>query len=167
MQNQKGFTLIELMIVIAIIAILAAIALPAYNNYVAKSQVTEAVSLASGFKTQVGLFVTEEGECPINTFGDGDDVGQFVETVILSKATTGLDSCVITAKMGEESNKKVRGGEIVMTSTTTTGTAGTTGDEVGLSTEGTGITKWSCVASNIPTDFLPKSCTGGGLQTAG
>ena len=53
MKKQQGFTLIELMIVVAIIAILAAIALPAYQDYVARSQVSEANTLAAGAKTAV------------------------------------------------------------------------------------------------------------------
>ena len=53
MNAQKGFTLIELMIVVAIIGILAAIAIPQYQNYIARSQVSEAMSLASGLKTGI------------------------------------------------------------------------------------------------------------------
>ena len=53
MNAQKGFTLIELMIVVAIIGILAAIAIPAYQNYIARSQATEAINLLGGLKTRV------------------------------------------------------------------------------------------------------------------
>ncbi|PJL59804.1 pilin [Stenotrophomonas maltophilia] len=59
MKNQKGFTLIELMIVVAIIAILAAIALPMYQDYVAKSQVTAALAEVTPGKTQFEIFVNE------------------------------------------------------------------------------------------------------------
>ena len=159
MNNQKGFTLIELMIVIAIIAILAAIALPAYNNYVAKSQVTEAISLASSFKTPVSLFVTEEGSCPLaanNGFakkeGSGsDNLGQFVKSIEFTKETT-KGGCVITAKMGDTGvNAKVRGGSIILTSTAPNTSNVDSGD--------TGITKWTCTATGVPASMLPKSCT--------
>ena len=64
MRKQKGFTLIELMIVVTIIAILAAIAISQYQDYVIRSQVAEASSLAEGVKTAVGEFYTGYGRFP-------------------------------------------------------------------------------------------------------
>jgi type IV pilus assembly protein PilA len=69
---QKGFTLIELMIVIAIIGILAAIAIPAYQNYTIRAQVTEGLNLADGWKTAVSEFYAQNGTFPIGSTATGD-----------------------------------------------------------------------------------------------
>ncbi len=66
MNAQKGFTLIELMIVVAIIGILAAIAIPAYQDYIARSQVSEAMELASGLKGAVAETFSQDATCPTN-----------------------------------------------------------------------------------------------------
>ena len=66
MNAQKGFTLIELMIVIAIIGILAAIALPAYQDYTVRSQVSEGLSLSAGLKTSVADFYSSKGTWPVD-----------------------------------------------------------------------------------------------------
>lgn len=78
----KGFTLIELMIVVAIIGILAAVAIPAYSDYTARAQVSEAMALASGLKTPLIEWVSDKGTLPasVNSVG-GTGTGKFVETV--------------------------------------------------------------------------------------
>ena len=66
MKNVRGFTLIELMIVVAIIAILAAIAISQYQEYVAKAQVSEAFTIADGMRTKVVEYYVQTADCPSN-----------------------------------------------------------------------------------------------------
>ena len=100
---QKGFTLIELMIVIAIIGILAAIAIPAYQNYTIRSQVTEGLSLADGWKTTISEFYAQHGSFPVGF----DTVGS-ATTIAVSGPTAGKYVGSISV---------VAGGEIVITYT--------------------------------------------------
>ncbi|MBG8735486.1 prepilin-type N-terminal cleavage/methylation domain-containing protein, partial [Neisseria meningitidis] len=84
---QKGFTLIELMIVIAIVGILAAVALPAYQDYTARAQVSEAILLAEGQKSAVTEYYLNHGKWPKNNTSAGvastpsDIKGKYVQSV--------------------------------------------------------------------------------------
>ncbi|HEZ2257081.1 TPA: pilin [Neisseria meningitidis] len=105
---QKGFTLIELMIVIAIVGILAAVALPAYQDYTARAQVSEAILLAEGQKSAVTEYYLNHGEWPSNNTSAGvasasDIKGKYVEKVEVANG-------VITATMLSTGvNKEIQG----------------------------------------------------------
>ncbi|HGL9819827.1 TPA: pilin, partial [Neisseria gonorrhoeae] len=94
---QKGFTLIELMIVIAIVGILAAVALPAYQDYTARAQVSEAILLAEGQKSAVTEYYLNNGEWPEDNTSAGvassaEIKGKYVQKVEVAKG-------VVTATM--------------------------------------------------------------------
>ncbi|HEZ4496393.1 TPA: pilin [Neisseria meningitidis] len=106
---QKGFTLIELMIVIAIVGILAAVALPAYQDYTARAQVSEAILLAEGQKSAVTEYYLNHGEWPANNSSAGvatsasDIKGKYVEKVEVKNG-------VVTAEMKSTGvNKEIQG----------------------------------------------------------
>ncbi|EPH8146988.1 pilin [Neisseria gonorrhoeae] len=105
---QKGFTLIELMIVIAIVGILAAVALPAYQDYTARAQVSEAILLAEGQKSAVTEYYLNNGEWPENNASAGvassDKIkGKYVQKVEVAKG-------VVTAEMASSNvNKEIKG----------------------------------------------------------
>ncbi|HEZ9856357.1 TPA: pilin, partial [Neisseria gonorrhoeae] len=105
---QKGFTLIELMIVIAIVGILAAVALPAYQDYTARAQVSEAILLAEGQKSAVTEYYLNHGKWPENNDSAGvassDKIkGKYVESVTVAKG-------VVTAQMASSNvNNEIKG----------------------------------------------------------
>ena len=141
---QQGFTLIELMIVVAIIGILAAIAIPAYQDYVGRSQMSEALSLAGGLKTSVAEVAQQEGALTgIDSATNGipaaaDVVGTYVASVAVNEG-------VITATMGAVSPTHAG-----IRSATLSLTPAYTGSE--------GSIVWTCTSS-AAQKYLPKSCT--------
>ncbi|HEZ5804885.1 TPA: pilin [Neisseria meningitidis] len=105
---QKGFTLIELMIVIAIVGILAAVALPAYQDYTARAQVSEAILLAEGQKSAVTEYYLNHGKWP----GDNSDAGVASASDIKGKYVEKVEvkNGVITAEMKSSGvNKEIQG----------------------------------------------------------
>lgn len=129
MNTQKGFTLIELMIVLAIVGILAAIAIPAYQNYIARSQVSEGTTLASDVKTQVLTAYSRNGKCPDNSMQGGNGLaaantikGKFITSVTAGSSKGGgdmgmggADSCTIVALFNNEGNKEIQGRTLTYT----------------------------------------------------
>ena len=142
MKKQSGFTLIELMIVVAIIAILAAIALPAYQDYVARSQVSEANSLASGAKTAVAEEYANTGSFSgiDNTTAGLADAGSITGDYVTQVAVSGG---VISATMGNSASAKVSGDDLVLSPI-----------------DQGGSISWTCTQSDIETKYLPSVCRG-------
>ncbi len=140
--TQKGFTLIELMIVVAIIAILAAIAIPAYQDYLIRTQVSEGAVLTDGAKTADSEFYSNTGRFPKSNASAGlasatSIAGKYVKSVQLDTGGTGL----ITATFGAGANTKIQNQTFVLSAITNAGSIA-----------------WSCTSSTVAQKYLPTSC---------
>ena len=114
-QIQQGFTLIELMIVVAIIGILAAVAIPAYQDYTAKAQASEAYTLLAGMKTPMVDVASSSGivsACLLTAFPGAITTGKSVAGIALTQAGTTCDMTATFNTVGV--NTKISGGKVLM-----------------------------------------------------
>ncbi|XXF08173.1 pilin [Pseudomonas sp. D2-3] len=136
-QAQKGFTLIELMIVVAIIGILAAIALPAYQDYTKRSHVSEGLSLAGGAKASVTEFYSSNNRMPASNTSAGLATNTQIKGNAVTSVTVGTGGVITIAY-----NSKVDDGKTLVLSPTT----------------GAGAVNWKCKLGTIDAKFVPSNC---------
>ena len=156
---QKGFTLIELMIVIAIIGILAIIALPAYQDYTARAQVSEAIVLAEGQKAAVAEYYATNGAFPTSNAEAGiaaktNITGKYVDNVEVG------DNGVITATMKSSGvNSDIKSTTVALKpSVATISTPAPAGTPASSSN---GAFTWKCgpgTTKGVDKKFLPATC---------
>lgn len=151
MKAQKGFTLIELMIVVAIIGILAAIAIPQYQNYVGRANVASAVSTLSSNKTGLEDYVLNYGEFP-----DGSTAPQAAtDTTPAVRGERPSDLGIVTPTFGTLSLADKNKGAGYIQIKFTQGNPGVNGKIVRMSRDENGT--WTC-GSNVDEKFIDKSC---------
>ncbi|GEN26883.1 pilin [Halovibrio variabilis] len=157
--KQGGFTLIELMIVVAIIGVLASIAVPQYQNYVGRAQATEAFTATAGLRTDIGLYFSENGNfIGYKNVGDdssyitetaGDIGGQYIDDVTLDGAASG--GYTVAFDNGVHSGASMVVQPLIIEDNGA--------EEVADSdTDGGQIAGWRCSSEDIDDTFLPSAC---------
>lgn len=149
MRKQQGFTLIELMIVVAIIGILAAIAIPAYQDYTIRAQVSEGLNLAAGAKAAVTEYYQDQGAWPPDNDTAGLEKavtaiqGQYVKSVTVSAAAPNGVITVLYSKVApQKANAKIDNATLVL-----------------KATDNNGSVSWACSAGVTLVDkWLPAAC---------
>jgi type IV pilus assembly protein PilA len=138
---QHGFTLIELMIVVAIIGILAAVAIPSYQDYTKRAYVTEGMVLVGAVKTGIAEFYSSNGAMPLNNSSAGVSAPTLIAGNSVTSVAVGANDGVITITY----NAKV-GATAGSTITIVAGTANA------------GSITWTCTGGTVPSKYRPATC---------
>jgi len=143
---QKGFTLIELMIVVAIIGILAAIAIPAYQDYTIRTQVSEGINLTASAKIAVTEYFQDTGDLATSNTEAGLETNTEIQSNYVTQVGVGGDGSGIDGEIevryGNGVNPAIDGETLILTPDTTN----------------TGSVVWVCTSPTMPNKYLPAAC---------
>jgi type IV pilus assembly protein PilA len=141
---QQGFTLIELMIVVAIIGILAAVAIPAYQDYTIRAQVSEGMSLASGAKTALAEYYNQRGQFPSANVSAGLAKPASITGSYVTQVDAASSQGVIEVTYGNTANTNISKKTMEISAVTSAGSV-----------------EWSCQTGSskgVQEQYLPTSC---------
>ena len=145
MKKQQGFTLIELMIVVAIIGILAAIAIPAYQDYTIRAQVSEGLNLSAGAKAAVSEYFMDRGVLPANNTEAGiatvatEIQGNYVSQL---SVVDGVITVTYSSAAPQSANAAINGDTLTLTP----------------NTGNPGAVDWDCSSADLAAKHLPSAC---------